>query len=956
MSDTLSQSARQMMLDRVNAEFGYSFTLDDLEFGTPLLVDPTVLDLSDPVRRNTNIQVKARASTNVPFETTVRYNRLHLTRLTQHLPVELADEGQATSLDLLSTLNGQMGIVLGPDDIDPLSVTDMGDGTRTVTFRASSTSLTVLGEVEFRLISAELIPVDEVNVALSAAFIDSSSMIVGEPESPNGSFNVSSTPSISLAMRVMKDVKQPVPCDTFSHYDIPALTDAGWRVQMLMKTASGRVVTDVARVVYRIEEYRGAEPNALLAEYELRPVPWDPSIFEFNVLQGGNGNVPAVHTSIDKTLVYFRGNSELPTSSLLDSNGNAMGNLIFTLTAYDKIVTTRKLASTTVRATISRETEHGPYDRLFPTGYVPDMSKVFKPLVSIPVPVKAKSIYKPSYVDPAFGTPQFLAVAITDTMHANSSRLRHEYSRRTAWNCDGSLYAWQNSAGYTFISQTKDFERINAGRTVSGTGMFAVGDGAGKHMREPCDWTWDRTKPDELIFGERYGDGFTFWRFNVRTHAISLEFDIESKIKALFPTATGITTGGEGRPSADNRYWGFKVFRKNPDAPTNPDADFTLGLAVYDSVNDVITGHLVTNTNPNNVTMSTLGNYIIATNYNTTYTFDQCKTFASSEYKGTRAWTRNFSSWQQLHCSSQHADPAIDQDGDECYVTCTYEGSRMPIESGWVYSVKLHNGVMTPLVRNYDGNKFGAHYSTTMAPTRSGVFLWSTYHNIRRGNTSYKDGIIALVEIAKNPRVIVLCHHRTERTTYYDEPHAMMSPDGWLVGYSCTFDNSDEVPLGAYGRPMLHVMPVHSSVYKQFVPIPPKTNHMRNGGFDNGLTEYSVVSGTGASVVDGKLRVVGTTNHTIGQTLVGMAAGATFTFGYDLARIAAGNVTVRIRYTDGTYLAGITRDNAGLEVTDVFTLDPAKTPDRIEWRITTETINGSPQIDLDIDNAFIHYP
>jgi hypothetical protein len=70
------------IVDYVNNTKGTSLTAADLSFGTPELVDPSVLTLFHPTRRNTKVEVEFQGNLQIPaFELSAFYNRLHLSRL-----------------------------------------------------------------------------------------------------------------------------------------------------------------------------------------------------------------------------------------------------------------------------------------------------------------------------------------------------------------------------------------------------------------------------------------------------------------------------------------------------------------------------------------------------------------------------------------------------------------------------------------------------------------------------------------------------------------------------------------------------------------------------------------------------------------------------------------------------------------------------------------------------------
>jgi hypothetical protein len=426
----------------------------------------------------------------------------------------------------------------------------------------------------------------------------------------------------------------------------------------------------------------------------------------------------------------------------------------------------------------------GAYDDLYAKDWKPVSDKVFRETPAlIALPAKYTSITSPSRYDPTFKTAMFRATDVADQPNSSTSRYRHEYSRRTPFNADNSRYMVMNGSARFFCHVTSTGARIEGGRSDGSVGTSTI------YPQDPCDWIWHPTDPNKIIFSLR-GGAMIFYEFDVVTHVLTTKFDLTGRLTALHPDFSNVdatTMGGEGRPSRDGRYWGFKLFNKS--SGTN------YGLLTYDMQTDTILGHLRTDTNPNNVTMSALGNFIIASRHHSQsegVSYADCEASTNLNYKGTQAWKRDFSARKTMHVSSEHADPGIDTTGREVYVTSNYHSATLAdVESGWVFMRDCETGKATLLVRNYDGNLFNQHVSTCMNRDRPGWFVWSTYHDSRRGETDWKDGIVALVELKANPRVLRVAHHRVVRTTYWQEPHATISPNGLLVMFSSTWQDDD---------------------------------------------------------------------------------------------------------------------------------------------------------------------
>src|SRR5687768_10857111 len=79
-----------------------------------------------------------------------------------------------------------------------------------------------------------------------------------------------------------------------------------------------------------------------------------------------------------------------------------------------------------------------PFDALYATNFsLQALSADTIPLVSKPG-VKATSLSNPSYIDPVYGTRIYRITAATD--FPDASFVRHDYSRRQAFNADNSRF------------------------------------------------------------------------------------------------------------------------------------------------------------------------------------------------------------------------------------------------------------------------------------------------------------------------------------------------------------------------------------------------------------------------------------------------------------------------------------------------------------------------------------
>lgn len=456
------------------------------------------------------------------------------------------------------------------------------------------------------------------------------------------------------------------------------------------------------------------------------------------------------------------------------------------------------------------------YDALYAAGFTPTTDTVLRTTpLNVAVPAKYTSIETPSLRDPTFGSALFRAtdIAIDIDPASTTSRLRHEYARRGAFNCDNSLFVCNNGGGAYFVFQVSNGAKVPGNRA---DGALGNPSGAATFPNvfpsDPCDWQWDATDPDVLWFKPK-GKGWKVYTINVRTGVITLKRDLETKVRAIFPDADGFNSGGEGRPSTNNRYWGGKC---GVMSTSSPGSDTPHGLFVYDMETDTVTGSVPISGNPNWTTLSATGDYILAawfTSKTTTLTLADCQNNAGPGFKGVQCWTRDFTTRRALHTDTEHADVGVLADGREVLVTNNYRAeSQVGIAEGWVFMAELATGARTLLVQNYGGTQSNQHVSCGSNLKRPGYFVWSVYHDSRRGETVYKDGTVCVVELKATPKVTRIAHHRAVRTTYQEEPHAVASPDGLLVMFASTWnDGPDDTTPNI--KPHSFFAALHSSVY-----------------------------------------------------------------------------------------------------------------------------------------------
>jgi hypothetical protein len=312
-----------------------------------------------------------------------------------------------------------------------------------------------------------------------------------------------------------------------------------------------------------------------------------------------------------------------------------------------------------------------PFDNLYAATFA------LKPLaadgfVTVAKPAaKATGLSQPSFIDPQYGTWVYKATRTND--QSTAEFVRHEYSRRQAFNADNSLYLGVSSNGSWLLYDAKTFQVTP--NSVSGL----------KGMGGDCEPFWDPTDPKKLIYTGRDGTGLVWWEKDVTAPATAADkviADFRASVPALFPGGASstnginsVTTAGEGTPSADGRYFAFMArFVSNSSA--NPDKFY--GVFVWDRVGNKVVAALPAsatgNAKPDHVSMSPSGKYFVA---------------AFDDPIGIRAYKRDLSPFgdgspfKLLTRNGGHNDMAIGPNGEDYYIWLdTY--NRQKQDDDWV--------------------------------------------------------------------------------------------------------------------------------------------------------------------------------------------------------------------------------------------------------------------------------
>ncbi|MDO4258213.1 MAG: hypothetical protein Q4C87_01690 [Actinomycetaceae bacterium] len=371
-----------------------------------------------------------------------------------------------------------------------------------------------------------------------------------------------------------------------------------------------------------------------------------------------------------------------------------------------------------------------------------------------PVEIPALSAAPPatgpfSFTDPAHGTTIHRATQAGD---GQGGRLRHEYSRRQAFNADNSRLLAQDGAGNWYLTDP------TSGKTVTPL----------KDLAGDCEPLWHPTNPNLLRFTSRDG-GPIWWELDVATGTKTELFNLTGKTP--WPQATQFWTKGEGTTSADGRILTLMATHYDQGAQQTT----AHGVLTIDVTTGQILGTLsaadfpVKGAMPDHVSTSPSGKYAVVS--------------WLDGMGGTRAFTTDFAANQELTPGSEHSDLAQTADGRDVLVTADYG-------SGMIAMIDLADGRRTDLHTLYpaEGEAYAVHFSGQNS-ARPGWVVVSTYADTaEHGQKAPSSNLRAeyrkvwLLELTANPRALGVAHVRAQKAAneseeYFLEPQASASRD-----------------------------------------------------------------------------------------------------------------------------------------------------------------------------------
>jgi hypothetical protein len=313
------------------------------------------------------------------------------------------------------------------------------------------------------------------------------------------------------------------------------------------------------------------------------------------------------------------------------------------------------------------------------------------------------------FTDPNFHTT---LIRITDkTDGYTGTGIQNEYSKSDPENIDGTLVILRGNNGEWYLYETSTFQMIK-----QFGGWFV--DGIEPEPR------WHATNPKMLYY---------IYETQLRTYSVDADAsEVVHDFKTDYPSASYITTGSEGNPSFNQRYWGFLV----------KDSDYNLiSAVVYDMQTDsVVGGREVFPDTVEDVSMDMSGKHAML-GFDS-HVFQVC--------------SRDFSSFSDLPMGANgHNDFALTADGKDALV---YQNTQ----TDYICMTDLETLIETPLTQipftvNPD---IGLHISGNCAE-KPGWVLVSTYGAKQAPpdqSHSWMDTQLFMLQLQKNPTVWRIAH------------------------------------------------------------------------------------------------------------------------------------------------------------------------------------------------------
>ncbi len=359
-----------------------------------------------------------------------------------------------------------------------------------------------------------------------------------------------------------------------------------------------------------------------------------------------------------------------------------------------------------------------------------------------------------SYTDKVFGTT---VKRLTDSKADGINGMVPDYSKRQAWNMDGSLMMLRDADGNAYLFDGKTYAFMKKLDGVGGEDVF-----------------WSPTVTNEIW----YNDGNTFTKYNVDSGVSSPIFQ--------FSDYDFADTKGEGNLSRDGHYYAVagQTYNQTTGETTYKDL-VLLDVTAKKIVNKLALPAVLDGFDW--VSVSPLGNYIVVD-----YAND-----GTTAFHGVEVYDRNFKLQWRKPIGAGHSDLGVDENGKE-FLMMDYYNSDSNVTQ--IKKFDLASGTETVLLEL--SPVFDMHESCRNSQL-PGWCLVSTFDYVQKLTASSGDWLpfeneVFLLKTDGSKTVKRLAHHYSRRyspatpdsdtSNYFAEPHATISPDGSKVIFASNWE------------------------------------------------------------------------------------------------------------------------------------------------------------------------
>lgn len=167
-----ARAIQDELIAAVNDRYGYNLTWEQVTFGLPVMVNPAIIDLSDPELRNSRVDFTVGGDGGPTITAHIKYNRLSLGEFFQFYSPDFDDLDPAitSAHGLLTVIGERLQLELDPADFEDSPITPVTGG-RTLNLTAAANSYVYYGSASLNLLEiASVDPTHNVDLTLARVY------------------------------------------------------------------------------------------------------------------------------------------------------------------------------------------------------------------------------------------------------------------------------------------------------------------------------------------------------------------------------------------------------------------------------------------------------------------------------------------------------------------------------------------------------------------------------------------------------------------------------------------------------------------------------------------------------------------------------------------------------------------------------------------------------------------